>query len=713
MTVAQGADIPKVTPREVAASYTEKKPAAMVAKVTQAEINNAKNLRDAVAKSGGRNVAVEMARQNLDARNEQKQWSGQKGSEVADRFVRPEFKSEVEEKVNKINTVRQALEIINLPPQQQTARFAELQSAGLIDSTVPNSAKLIKDACTLLIADPSFAVCFPDGMDPSLTPAQREEWVRQGIASDPNLRMRLSEAMGAWQERVLQFADVPQTERAKLESQKTHAESKKTTSKASLDAMIGPQLAGVIPTAEQKAALDAALESGNQRDVVAAMLEIRGVTASEQAEINTYAEAQKRIAQINKDITEGRTTATKAKTELERLNGIAAPAKLAEYQSVAGVVESSSFKLQLDTHRQSTQDVQTLTDKISTTPETDQEKAARFKREAQERSAVDDLDMVISKAMYDAYVQREDDIIAGKQVEAENAAKKAAEAGQLDEAHMYGERGKRWIEKAKDGNPENVHLGNIRTDLNYIRQHGESGIHVQIARDAGLFKEGDTTTTFTINSDTKTSDDLYTAMTDGKMSAREILAYLKSEPTMATRLNALTSKDGIVADYRDTLMLSYVRARRYLKTGGVGRAIAFGAGKIKLEYDGYDKDLKSSLDFFGSSAKFDLRPNEWADLFDQFGKDIEAGIKKDKAGQQFYEKMKGMGIASESTLKRLLYILALLGMLAVPVGGIGALGGLGLGAAAGVPGIGAAIGGGLGLGAAGKIGSNRAEELIQ
>lgn len=712
MTVAQGADIPKVTPREVAASFTEKKPVAMVAKVTQAEINNAKNLRDAVAKSGGRNVAVEMARQNLDTRKEQKQWAGQKGSEVADRFVRPEFKSEVEEKVNKINTVRQALEIINLPPQQQTARFAELQSAGLIDSTVPNSAKLIKDACTLLIADPSFALCFPDGMDPSLTPAQREEWVKQGIASDPNLRMRLSEAMGAWQERVLQFSDIPQTERAKLETQKTHAESKKTTSKASLDAMIGPQLAGATLTAEQKAALNTALESGNQRDVIATVLEIRGVTGSEQAEINTYTEAQKRIAQINMDITDGKTTATKAKTELDKLTGIVAPAKLAEYQSVAGVVESSSFKLQLETHKQSTQDVQTLTDKISTTPETDQEKAARFKREAQERSAVDDLDTVISKAMYDAYVQREDDIIAGKQVEAENAAKKAAEAGQLDEAHMYGERGKRWIEKAGDGNPEKVHLGNIRTDLNYIRQHGEPGIHVQMARDAGLIKSGGTET-YTINGVSKTSNDLFDAISNGSMSAREILAFLKSEPGMSSRLTALTSKDGIVADYRDTLMLSYVRARRYLKTGGVGRAIAFGAGKIKLEYDGYDKDLKSSLDFFGSSAKFDLRPNEWADLFDQFGKDIEAGIKKDKAGQQFYEKMKGMGIASESTLKRLLYILALLGMLAVPVGGIGALGGLGLGAAAGVPGIGAAIGGGLGLGAAGKIGSNRAEELIQ
>lgn len=713
MTVAQGADVPRVTPREVAASYTEKKPAAMVTKVTQAEIDKAKDLREAVAKSGGRNVAVEMARQNLDARNEKPQWAGQKGTEVADRFVRPEFKAEVEAKVNNINAVRQALELINLPPAEQTKRFGELQTAGLIDASIPNGAQLIDKACTLLATDPSFAVCFPDGMDPSLSPTQRREWVKQGIAADPNLRMRLSEAMGAWQERVLQFSDVPQTERAKLVVEKTRAESKKSASKASLDAMIGPQLAGVTPTAEQKAALDAALESGNQRDVISTVLEIRGVTATELAEINTYNEAQKRIAQINKDITDGRTTKTKAQTELDKLTAIGLPAKLAEHQAVAGVVESSSFKLQLDTHRQSTQDVQTLTDKITTTPETDQEKAARFKREAQERSAVDDLDTVISKAVYDAYVQREDEMIAGKQVDAENAAKKAAEAGQLDEAHMYGERGKRWIEKAADGNPEKVHLGNIRTDLNYIRQHGEPGIHVQMARDAGLFKEGDTTTTFTINGVAKTSDDLYTAMTDGKMSAREILAYLKSEPSMATRLNALTSKEGIVADYRDTLMLSYVRARRYLKTGGVGRAISFGRGKIALEYDGHEDDLKNPLDFFGSSAKFDLRPNEWADLFDQFGKDIEVGIKKDKAGLQFYEKMKGMGVASESTLKRLLYILALLGMLAVPVGGIGALGGLGLGAAAGVPGIGAAIGGGLGLGAAGKIGANRAEELVQ
>jgi len=705
MTVAQGADIPKVTPREVAASFTEKKPVAMVAKVTQAEIDNTKNLREAVAKSGGRNVSVEMARQNLDARNEQKQWAGQKGSEVADRFVRPEFKSEVEEKVNKINTVRQALEIINLTPAQQTTRFAELQTAGLIDPTVPNSAKLIKDACTLLITDPSFAVCFPDGMDPSLTPVQREEWVKQGIATNPNLRMRLSEAMGAWQERVLQFADVPQTERAKLETQKTHAESKKTTSKASLDAMIGPQLAGATPTAEQKAALDTLLESGNQRDVIATVLEIRGVTASEQAEINTYTEAQKRIAQINKDITEGRTTATKAKTELEKLTGIAAPAKLAEYQSVAGVVESSSFKLQLDTHRQSTQDVQTLTDKISTTPETDQEKAARFKREAQERSAVDDLDTVISKAMYDAYVQREDDIIAGKQVEAENAAKKAVEAGQLDEAHMYGERDKRRIEKAKDGNPEIVHLGNIRTEINYFRQHGKPGIHVQMARDAGLVKSGGTES-YTINGVSKTSGELFDAITSGNMSAREILAFLNSEPGMSARLTALTSKDGIVADYRDTLMLSYVRARRYLKTGGVGRTIAFGAGKIKLEYDGFEDDLKDKLDFFGSSRKFDLRPNEWADLFDQFGGDIEGGIKKDKDGLAFYKKMKDMGVASEPTLKKWLYLLSLLGLIAAPLTAAG----WGVGLAASAPGIGAAIGGG--LGAAGITAKNR-EDLIQ
>lgn len=705
MTVAQGADVPRVTPREVAASYTEKKPAAMVTKVTQAEIDKAKDLREAVAKSGGRNVAVEMARQNLDARNEKPQWAGQKGSEVADRFVRPEFKAEVEAKVNNINAVRQALELINLPPAEQTKRFGELQTAGLIDASIPNGAQLIDKACTLLATDPSFAVCFPDGMDPSLSPTQRREWVKQGIAADPNLRMRLSEAMGVWQERVLQFSDVPQTERAKLVVEKTQAESKKTASKASLDAMIGPQLAGVTPTAEQKAALDAALESGNQRDVISTVLEIRGVTATELAEINTYNEAQKRIAQINKDITEKRTTKTIAQTELDRLTAISPPAKLAEHQAVAGVVESSSFKLQLDTHRQSTQDVQTLTDKITTTPETDQEKAARFKREAQERSAVDDLDTVISKAVYDAYVQREDEVIAGKQVDAENAAKKAAEAGQLDEAHMYGERGKRWIEKAGDGNPETVHLGNIRTDLNYIRQHGEPGIHVQIARDSGLIEDG---TTYKIGSVNKTGLELKTAIEDGSLSAREIIALLKSDASTSARLDALTSKDGIVADYRDTLMLSYVRARRYLKTGGVGRAISFGRGKIALEYDGHEDDLKNPLDFFGSSAKFDLRPNEWADLFDQFGKDIEAGIKKDKAGLQFYEKMKGMGVASESTLKKWLYLLSLLGLIAVPLTGVGALGGL----AASAPGLGAAIGGGLGVGAAGLTAKNN-EGLIQ
>ncbi len=708
MTIAQGADVPRVTQREVAASYTEKKPAAMVTKVTQAEIDKAKDLREAVAESGGRNVAVEMARQNLDVRNEKPQWAGQRGSEVADRFVRPEFKAEVQAKVDNINAVRQALEIINLPPAQQATRFAELQAAGLVDPALANGNQLIDQACTLLASDPSFAVCFPDGMDPSLNATQRREWVKQGIAADPNLRMRLSEAMGAWQERVMSFSDVPQTERAKLVVDKTRAESKKSASKASLDAMIGPQLAGVTPTAEQKAALDAALESGNQRDVISTVLEIRGVTATELAEINNYNEAQKRIAQINKDITNGRTTKTKAQSELSALRKIAVPARLAEYQGVAGVVESNSFKLQLETHKQSTLDVQTLTDKISTTPETDQEKASRFKREAQERSAVDDLDTVISKAVYDAYIQREDAIIAGKQVEAEKAAKAAVEAGQLDEAHMYSEREKRRIKKAGDGNPEIVHLGNIRTELNYIRQHGEPGIHVQMARDAGLVKNKGTET-YTINGVTKTSGELFDAISSGDMSAREILAFLKSNPEMSTRLTALISKDGIVADYRDTLMLSYVRARRYLKTGGVGRAISFGKGKIQLEYDGHEADLKSSLDFIGSSAKFDLRPNEWADLFDQFGKDIEAGIDKDNAGLQFYEKMKGMGVASESTLKKLLYILSLFGML----GGIGALGGLGLGAAVGVPGIGAAIGSGLGLGAAGKIGADKAEELIQ
>lgn len=712
MAAAPSVDIPRpqVTGREVAAAYTEK-PKAAVTIVTQAEIDAIKVIQQEKAKSGGRHAAVELARQNLDEQQEKKQWAGAKGIEVAAQFRKAEFQPEVQTRIIAINSARQALEIINLPKAAQDARFAELQASGLVEAGVANSDALINQACAVLASDAALTVCFPDIADSRMTTAQKAEWIKAGIAKDPVLRARLSEAMGNWQERVLKFSDVPETKGTQLADRRTGIDTKRTTSKTSLDALTTSAIAGAAVGVDQRAALEVALENGNPQDVISVIAEIKGITPTELQTITQYNKDQISLEQMRKDIREGRLSKQTAtvKAELARLEGLVAPAKMAEYQNVANAVNTTTFKNQLDSYRQSSSDLKNIDIEIAANKPSDSEKAAQFRRESEERAALNELDSVISKAMYDTYSAQEDSIIEGKQAQTEAAMKKALEDGKLDEAKMYTARAKNWIEKAGNGNPEKVHLNAIKTDLNYIRQYGEAGIHVQIARDSGIIVDA---TAYTIGATTKTGTELQTAMSDGSMSAQEILAFLKSDAATATRLTALTSKDGIVADYRDNLMLSYTRARRYLKMGGLGRKISFGGKTIEIDDGGEGLAGGKFAEFFGSTHAFDLRPNEWADLFDQFGNDIEAGIKKDKAGLQFYERMKGMGVANEKTLKMWMYLLVLLGMVALPLGGIGAAAGAGLGALGGVPGIGAAIGAGSGLGIGGAVASKKSE-LIQ
>lgn len=703
--------IPQPTGREVAASYSKAEVISGGAPIVSAtEVSAAKNIKNAKSESGAHHSAVELALTQIDE-GKGASWSGARETEVSTMFTDDKLKPQVEARVKAINTVRQGLELINLPKHEQSTKLKELQDSGLVEAGVTVDT-LISSAQGILVSDEAFAVCFPDIAGSSMTPDQKAQWVK-GLLEDPALRTNLSKAMGEWQERVLKFPVVSETKGAELADQKTILDADEKAAKGSLDSLLNSFISSASP--EQKSALDSLLKNGNSQDITTLLAQISNVTPTELKVIQTYNKAVSDLEEMNANIRAGRIDIksrtknaelfTTEKTRLENLTKNAPP-KFIEYSTAADAANTIAFKNQLKKYQETCSSQQRLDTEIKNNKSTSAEKQASFGRETQEQQATNELDTIISSAIYKTYQARENFIMEGKQAQAAEAKEQAIAEGNFDEAKVQNMLLEGWIKPAANGNPEEIDLTKIRDDVTYASQYGPDGVRIQMVKVAGMI---DGNQDYGVGKNTKKGSDLLAAIDARTMTASEILAYLKTDTVLEQRMAHLYDKDGLMKKYTDTLMLSYTKARRYMKMGTFGRYITYGGKKAvsfkevtkgKVPYSNFRRDL------LGMSGQFDLKPGEWAGLFEKFGKDIKTGVQLDKDQLQLYDEMKGMGVASESTLKMWLYILGLLGI-TITTGG---LGGLGIGAASAIfPGIGlaggalggAAIGAGSGLGIGG------------
>lgn len=673
---APSADRPQVSQREVAASLSH----SAIGSVDQKTVDFAQKLQAEKAKAGGKSAAFEAAKMDLE--NKSKKWAGGRGKEAQVAFRNNKIGEQVKTRVETINAVKHGLELANLDPTRQITRLDELKKLGLVDKTA-TAPNLIKDACSTIANSKMFDVLFPDLA--SQLPIVKQSWIELGLAMNPVLGDKISTLMGAWQEGVNGFSVVTTTQ---TEQQKINigvAQLKQKNAHDNMDSIITKTLLIKKINTIQRDALDTAMAAGDKPAILNVLVELKGITPAELKTINEYNANKQLLA----DYRAKKATVTKAEqTRVEKLvEGPPPPVipKMAEFNDTSMALESATFSTNLNTYQEQTDAIDNVL--LQKLPRNDQEQLSELTRKDQEQTSLSDLENILDNAMLQAYESIEADMVDAKVAVEKQQIADAVKAGRMDEAKMYTNRAKRWIEKKGPGYPEEVHTANIRTDINMIREYGKVGIRLLIARDAGLI-----------------SPKQYDAVVNHTTSAHLTLAQM--DEGAIQQLDNLANKEGVITDYRDSLMKDYLRANKYIKQNSIGRLISYGFGKnrqIQL-----DADKWFGADFV-TRSKFALKPNEWEDLYGHFDEDIRNAIDKNKDAQSFLNKLRGEGVVSEPKWRRLLYLLALMGMVAVPGLGIGAAGG----AALGIPGIGAVAGLGAAEAAAIGVGNATKNNIIQ
>jgi len=705
---------PAPTPSEVARSLTKDIKQAP-GKFTKAELKEVHTVQAARQAEGslGAFTALESAR--LAAETGDKQWEGARGKDIRPLFTGPNG-DKVATLVEQANDVQRALEIIGLSPVEQDLRFGEMIGADLIDSKYPDANGLIETVCIQMAANKTFDQCFP--MLQGMNVDAKAAWFREALSKMPSVRKAISESMANWQEKVFKFTDVPQTERVMLTNQKGEKETKATTAKTALESFLLTGLGidvKTIPPMSQ-AALELAMTKGDVNAVRQVLLQADKFQAQEIVEIKAYEQKTAELAK-NRELKKNPPPGADVSfitTEITRLEGETKtiPPKYPRYREVSDYTDNDVFKLNLSEYKSQTKDANDLAIKISSLPTNQNEIKLQIQRDREERAALESLkvDTFISKAIVAGYDEAEAAYALDKQSADAQRLKNAEQAGRMDEATMYGEKSKRWIEAKGDGHPETVHLDNIRTDLVTLKKDNkdDAAIKYFIARDAGLFddkmkfkiKTVDNTGT-TVTED-KTGEDIQALVQDGTISARQALAYL--DTARYQRLTNLittkaddgtTSDNGVIRDYRETLLMDYNRALRYVKQGSVGRAFSYGFGEGNLKLD-------------GEQGNFELSKMEFKDLVTQLGTtNIDAAYTKDESIMRFIKKLEDKGKVSKPNIMAYVLMMIALGVLVPGVGALGA-GAIGFGGVAGVAGEAAIAGGAI----SGAIGVAQAKKNV-
>ncbi|KKP59731.1 MAG: hypothetical protein UR54_C0024G0002 [Candidatus Roizmanbacteria bacterium GW2011_GWA2_34_18] len=643
-------DVQVVRPQEVIGALTKERAKINFA-MPQDELDQIHAVQKARGQEGslGAFTALESAR--LAAETGDKQWEGARGEDIKKLFTGPHG-DKVAALVEQANDVQRALEIIGLDPAQQDVRLQEMKDAQLIDDTKYFDANaLIESVCNQMAANKTFDVCFPMLNASRMTVKEKAIWFREALPQVPSVRKAISEAMAKWQESVFKFTDVPQTERTVLENQKSEKVTKASNTKTALNTFITTGLKIDTATIDpmQQAALELAMAKGDVIAVRQVLLRADNFNSQEIVEIKTYEQKLTELARNRELKKNPPANANKAfiDKEITRLIGETqtSPAKYARYQEINEYTNDEVFKLNLTEYKSQTKEANDLAIKISTLPTNQNEIKLQIQREREERAALDSLkvDAFISKAIIAGYDEAEASYALAKQSGDAQRLKEAEQAGRMDEAVMYTNKTKRWIEAKGDGHPEKVQLKNIRTDLITLKKDNkdDAAIKYFIARDAGLF---DKELKFKIGPDDKTGEDIAVLIEAGTISARQALAYLDtSRYQRLTNLISTTSEDGstsdkgTIGDYRETLIMDYNRALRYINQGRVGRAIRYGKGEKQLQL----------VDEKTQAENFELTSMEWKDIVTQLGPtNIEAAYKKDENIMKFINKLKEKGYAS-------------------------------------------------------------------
>lgn len=686
----QSVDRPQATQREVAASLS----AGAIGNVDQPTVDYAKKLQAEKAKAGGKSAAFEAAK--IDLENKEKKWAGGRGEEAKEAFRDDKIKKEVNSKVDAINKLKQGLELANLDPSRRPTRIKEMKDLGLVDKKA-DADTLISEACATIANSKMFDVLYPDLA--VLTPGQKQIWVESGLALSPVLGDKISTLMGAWQEGVNEFTVIATTQTEQQKNDVATAQAKQKKAQDNIGSIITDTLLIKKMSTVQREAIRTAMEAGDKTAIENVLIQLKGITPAELQDVQKWNENTKTLSEYRDFRAKANPPTTQYDAEIDRLeklvdqvkyppggaSGVVIPVKMGDFQSVESAINSAVFTTNLTAYQEQTEAIDNAL--LQKSPKNDQEQLNLLNRKGQEQSSLSDLENIIDRAMMQTYDVIEADMVDSKIAVEKQQIADAVKAGRMDEAKMYTNRAKRWIEKKGPGYPEEVHTAYIRTDINMIREYGKVGIRLLIARDAGLINPNQ-----------------YDAVVNHTKSAYLTLAQM--DEGAIKQLDNLANKEGVIADYRDTLMKDYLRANKYIKQTSIGRLISYGWGKNKQIQ--LDADEWFTADFV-TRSKFALKPNEWEDLYGHFDEDIRNAIDKNKDAQGFLNKLRSEGVVSEPKWRRLLYMLALMGMVSVPGLGIGAVGG----AALGIPGIGAVAGLGAAEAAAIGVGNATKNQIIQ
>lgn len=622
------------------------------------------------------------------------QWNEDIGKKDVAQIKDKRTRIAIEKRIKDAAALNGFLDIVQLKtPAEQINRLAELKKAGV----VPPGMGLVQllDANAMLLARDAYftqQLDFPD----TASLAEKTNYIRDFILLNPDRAIVVQQGLKAQMMEVhKEIGAMPieaQSDKQEIQDALDKALKLRDVGMKQCTELLKAKKAGVALTPAEKTLLESALmtadETQRKENVAKAVAEILTVPHAKVDGVAKYIANEKQAAVLVEANKQPLSVAKKAQNtaaiktlrdENKKLTYLPPPPAnnvdplyagyVNQFKDGESFIQGSQFDIAQKTFSEQGKQELQLRLKLAASADTE----ASMARQIAEDTVLENLDAVMGGAVIGLVEKQELALREGKIIEQKQQEEKAADQLKLDLVKLHKAQNSNWIEGDPQLKKDVVHLKNITDSMRMASYRGTDGVNAMMARDAGII----TTVEYaTLVSGTKTVEELF-------------LEKGKADATFQGRIDALCTPEN-AKSYRDTLMVNYFTAQRYMKEGVLGHAIRWGRG---IEIDDVDPAGVESK----TRVRMDLKLSEtqWNRLYENFEGDIGDALAKSKEAQAFIKQLEAQGVIGKGKLKILAYILMII--LGLGMGGAGAAVALGGAPLAGVgvaaAGIAPALGG--------------------
>lgn len=629
------------------------------------------------------------------------QWNEAVGNKDIAQIKDARTKVAVEKRIKQAASLNGLLDIVQLKtPQEMNDRLNELKAAGVVPAGM-SLMQLVDSNAMLLARDGYFTqqLDFPDTADL----AQKTQYIKDFIILNPDraavVQQGLKAQMMDIHRQIGSMATEQLSDKQDIQVKLDKALKLKDASLTQCAELIKAQRAGTPLNAGEQLLLQSALATAdeNQRavNVAKAMGQLLGVPNARIEGVADFVSNERQIAvlveenkkplsatQINKNKT-AITRLTDANKKLSLMPSppaapntpdIRMPLFVSEFKEGETLAQDTRFDAAQRMFNQQAKQELDLRLQLAASVDTD----VSVTRQLAEDAVLENLDAVMGGAVVGLVEKQEMALREGKIIEQQKKEEQAADQLKVDLIKLHKAQNSNWIEGDPQLKKDIVHIKNISDSMRMASYRGAEGVNAMMARDAGIISVAE-----------------YNTLVTGSKSVEELFREKAiADKTFQGRIDALCTPEN-AKSYRDTLMVNYFTAQRYMKEGVLGHAIRWGRG---IEIDDVDPTGAES----GTKVRMNLKLSEtqWNRLYENFEGDVGEALAKSKEAQQFIRQLEAQGVIGKGKLKMLAYILmVILGLGSGAVGvaalatGAPVIAGIGVGASAvgiGTAGVGAA-----------------------